>query len=36
MLTAVVYTVKGVKAVRHAQKHPEEEDIDFLNPEIED
>ena len=36
MLTAVVYTIKGAVAVRHAQKHPEDEDIDFLNPEIED
>ena len=36
LLTAVIYTVKGAQAVRRAQKHPEEEDDDFLNPEIED
>lgn len=36
LLTAVIYTVKGAQAVRRAQKHPEEEDEDFLNPEIED
>lgn len=36
LITAVVYTVKGYRAIRHAIDHPEEEDVDFLNPEIED
>ena len=36
MITAVVYTVKGAAAIRRARQHPEEEDVDFLNPEIED
>lgn len=36
LLTALIYTAKGAQAVRHAQKHPEDEDEDFLNPEIED
>ena len=36
MLTAVIYTIKGAAAVRQAQKHPENEEEDFLNPEIED
>ena len=36
LLTAVIYTVKGYRASRHAIEHPEEEDVDFLNPEIEE
>lgn len=36
LLTGVVYTFKGAAAIRRAITHPEEEDIDFLNPEIED
>ena len=36
MLTAIIYTIKGAMAIRQAQRHPEDEDIDFLNPEIED
>ena len=31
-----MYTVKGLSAIRNAIAHPEEEDDDFLNPEIED
>ena len=34
--TAVVYTVKGALAIRRAEEHPEEEEEDFLNPEIVD
>ena len=34
--TGAVYTVKGLSAIRNAIAHPEEEDDDFLNPEIED
>lgn len=34
LLTAVIYTVKGYRAGKHAIEHPEEEDEDFLNPEI--
>lgn len=34
LLTAVIYTIKGALAIRRAQEHPEEEDEDFLNPEI--
>lgn len=36
LITAVLYTIKGAFAIRHALQHPEEEDIDFLNPEIDD
>lgn len=36
LITGVVYTVKGALAIRRAIAHPEEEDPDFLNPEIED
>lgn len=36
LLTAVIYTVKGYRASKHAIEHPEEEDVDFLNPEIEE
>lgn len=32
--TACIYTAKGAMAVKHALKHPEEEEADFLNPEI--
>lgn len=34
LLTGVVYTGKGIAAIRQARLHPEEEDTDFLNPEI--
>ena len=34
LLTAVVYTVKGALAIKRAVEHPEDEDEDFLNPEI--
>ena len=36
MLTAVIYSIKGGAAIKQAVAHPEDEDIDFLNPEIED
>ena len=36
MLTAVIYSIKGGAAIKQALTHPEDEDIDFLNPEIED
>ena len=36
MLTAVIYSVKGGIAIKQAIAHPEDEDVDFLNPEIED
>lgn len=36
MLTAVIYSIKGGVAIKQALAHPEDEDIDFLNPEIED
>ena len=36
MLTAVIYSIKGGLAIKQAIAHPEDEDIDFLNPEIED
>ena len=36
MLTAVIYSVKGAMAIKQAIAHPEDEDTDFLNPEIED
>ncbi len=35
LLTAVIYTVKGFIAAKHAIDHPEDEDVDFLNPDIE-
>ncbi len=35
LLTAVIYTVKGFLAAKRAIDHPEDEDVDFLNPEIE-
>lgn len=34
LLTAVIYTYKGYQAGKHAIEHPEDEDEDFLNPEI--
>lgn len=34
VLTGVIYTVKGAVAIKRAIDHPEEEDEDFLNPEI--
>ena len=34
LLTAVVYTVKGALAIKRAVEHPEDEEEDFLNPEI--
>ncbi len=36
LMTAAVYTYKGLTAIANAIAHPEEEDDDFLNPEIED
>ena len=36
MLTAVIYSIKGGAAIKQAIAHPEDEDTDFLNPEIED
>lgn len=36
VITAVVYTVKGAQAIKRACDHPEEEDEDYLNPELED
>lgn len=36
LITALVYTVKGGRAIHKARLHPEEEDLDFLNPEIDD
>lgn len=35
LLTAVIYTVKGFIAAKRAIDHPEDEDVDFLNPDIE-
>lgn len=34
VITAVVYTVKGAQAIKRACDHPEEEEDDFLNPEV--
>ena len=34
LLTGAIYTGKGMAAIRQALLHPEEEDTDFLNPEI--
>ena len=34
VLTGIIYTLKGALAIKHAIAHPEEEAIDFLNPEI--
>lgn len=36
LLTGAVYTFKGAAAIRQALAHPEDEDEDFLNPDIED
>ena len=36
LATAVVYTVNGVHAIRHAIAHPEEEDVDYRHPVIDD
>lgn len=36
LLTGVVYTTKGIAAIRSAIAHPEDEDEDFLNPEIDE
>lgn len=33
VLTGIIYTVKGYRAIEHARAHPEDEE-DFLNPEI--
>lgn len=34
LVTALIYTAKGASAARRALAHPEEEEADFLNPEI--
>ena len=36
LLTGVIYSVQGAREIAQAVRHPEEEDPDFLNPEIED
>lgn len=36
LLTGLAYTVKGLSAIRQAVQHPEDEDEDFLNPDIEE
>ncbi|WP_276675735.1 CDP-alcohol phosphatidyltransferase family protein [Collinsella stercoris] len=36
LLTGLVYTVKGLQAIRNAIAHPEDEDADFLNPDIDE
>lgn len=36
VITGVVYTFKGIAAIRHARAHPEDEDVDFINPDIDD
>lgn len=36
LLTGLVYTCKGVQAIRNAIAHPEDEDEDFLNPDIDE
>lgn len=36
MITAVIYTLKGALAIKRARQHPEEEEFDYLNPEIDD
>lgn len=36
LLTGIIYTLKGFAVIRNAQLHPEDEDEDFLNPEIDD
>ncbi|MDY2776886.1 MAG: CDP-alcohol phosphatidyltransferase family protein [Collinsella sp.] len=34
VLAALIYTLKGALAIKRATRHPEEEEEDFLNPEI--
>ena len=34
LLTGIIYTVQGAREISQAVRHPEEEDPDFLNPEI--
>lgn len=34
VLTTLIYTFKGIQAIRNANDHPEDEEDDFLNPEI--
>lgn len=36
LLTGLVYTIKGLQAIRNAIAHPEDEDEDFLNPDIDE
>lgn len=36
LLTGLVYTVKGLQAIRNAIAHPEDEDEDFLNLDIDE
>lgn len=36
LLTGLVYTVKGLQAIRNAIAHPEDEDEDFLNSDIDE
>lgn len=36
LTTGAVYSIKGLTAIRNAIMHPEDEDEDFLNPEIDD
>lgn len=36
LFTGVLYTFKGARAIKQAIAHPEDEDDNFLNPEIED
>lgn len=36
LLTGLVYTFKGLQAIRNAIAHPEDEDEDFLNPDIDE
>lgn len=36
LLTGVIYTAKGITAIRNARLYPEDEDEDFLNPEVDD
>lgn len=36
LLTGLVYTVKGLQAIHNAIAHPEDEDEDFLNPDIDE
>ena len=36
LLTGVIYTAKVIIAIHNARLHPEDEDEDFLNPEVDD